>query len=84
MAKKSSFHSTDSRPDVEVHLPDSRVIAGPRGEEVGKFLQLVAESLDAPLVAAIVNGDLRELTFPIDMDARVSPVTMGEADGARS
>ena len=37
----------------------------------------------APLVAAIVNGELRELTFPIQMDAKLAPVTMADADGAR-
>jgi uridine kinase len=83
MVKKSSFHTTDARPDVEIHLPDGRVITGPRNSEVGRFLQVVAGSLDAPLMAAVVNGDLRELTFPIEMDASVTPVTMGDADGAR-
>jgi uridine kinase len=37
----------------------------------------------APLVAAIVNGDLRELTYPIKMDASLIPITMADADGAR-
>ena len=36
-----------------------------------------------PLVAAIVNNDLRELTFPIKMDSTLAPVTMADADGAR-
>lgn len=36
-----------------------------------------------PIVGAIVNGELRELTYPILLDAVVQPVTMGEADGMR-
>lgn len=34
-------------------------------------------------MAAIVNGDLRELTYSIKMDADLTPVTMSSADGAR-
>ena len=30
-----------------------------------------------------MNGELRELTYKIKMDARVQPVTMGSADGMR-
>jgi uridine kinase len=33
------------------------------------------------MVGAVINGELRELTYPIQMDATVRPVTMGEADG---
>ncbi len=36
-----------------------------------------------PIVGAIVNGELRELTFPITLDAIVKPVTMADTDGMR-
>jgi uridine kinase len=71
------------RPAVEVHLPDGRVLSGPRGTSAAEFL-LAANGRDqAPLVAAVVNGDLRELTYPIQLDARLAPVSMADADGAR-
>ena len=79
MTKKFSLVSP--RSSVEIHLPDGRVLSGPRGEKVEDFLS--ALDLPAPLVAAIINGNLRELTFPIDMDSRVTPVTMSMPDGAR-
>jgi uridine kinase len=69
------------RPTVEIHLPDGRVICGPRGEEVGKFLSLLDAEDTAPLVGAIVNGELRELTFPIHIDAKVTPISMEDTDG---
>ena len=69
------------RPSVEIHLPDGRVLSGPRGARVEEFV--AALDLDSQPVAAIVNGDLRELTYPIELDARVAPVTMSMADGAR-
>ena len=36
-----------------------------------------------PIVGAVVNMELRELTFPIKMDSNVRPVTMADADGSR-
>jgi uridine kinase len=71
------------RKTVEVHLPDGRVLSGPRGASAGTFLQSVEGSLPAPVVAAIVNDDLHELTYPIRMDCKISPVTMGDSDGIR-
>ena len=79
MTKK--FNLVSPRSTVEIHLPDGRVISGPRGEKVEGFLSTL--EYPAPLVAAIVNGNLRELTFPIDMDSPVTPVTMSMPDGAR-
>src|SRR5512146_1941898 len=77
------IQATDARPTVEIHLPDGRVYSGPRGVAVEKFLQALPEWLNPPIVGAIVNGELRELTYPITMEARVQPVTMADADGAR-
>ena len=83
MGTTPTFHITQPRPDVEVHLPDGRLLSGPRGAKVGDFLHSVVGSFDAPIVAAIVNGDLRELTYPINIESIIQPVTMSEADGAR-
>ncbi len=67
---------------VEVHLPDGSVLSGPRGMSAGEFLGKNYPADAAPLVAAIVNGDLRELTYSIQMEARLAPVTMADEDGA--
>jgi uridine kinase len=83
MSKTSKFHLTEPRPEVEIHLPDGRVLSGPRGAQVGDFLEAVADSFEVPVVAAIVNGDLRELTYPVRFESTVRPVDMSEPDGAR-
>ncbi len=72
---------TSSRPTVEIYLPDGRVLSGPRNASVGRFLSILPEGENPPIVGAIINGELRELTFPITMDAKVRAVTMGEPDG---
>ncbi|MCI0552437.1 MAG: nucleoside kinase [Anaerolineae bacterium] len=69
------------RDKVEIHLPDGRVLSGPRGARVGEFLSAMEH--DSQLVAAIVNGDLRELTYPIELESRVEPVTLSSPDGGR-
>lgn len=71
------------RKTIEIFLPDGRVVEGPRGSSVEALLKNSNLNFSAPLMGAIVNSDLRELTYPIEIDARVKPVTMMDADGAR-
>jgi len=83
VASSNRIKLTKARNDIEIHLPDGRVYSGPRGTQVGVFLKALTDPNDAPVMGAIVNGELRELTYPIQMDARVQPVSMSDADGAR-
>jgi uridine kinase len=90
MNDSDAIYWVEPRPAVEIHLPDGRVLCGPRGAPVGDFLNVYAgngaDPKDEPLppiVGAIVNTQLRELTYPISMESKVIPVTMGEADGMR-
>jgi len=75
------------RTDIHVTLPNAVVLSGAVGTSVERFLlhaqkqQLL--SLEAPLTAAIVDGKLRELTYRLQRDATVQPVTLAESDGGR-
>jgi uridine kinase len=80
MKPTSEFRLVPPRPEVEIHLPDGRVLSGARNAPVGEFLRAV--EFPVPVVAADVDGELRELTFPIGMDATVRPITMSDSDGA--
>lgn len=73
---------SDLRQTVQIHLPDGRVLEGPRGSQLVDFLA-DEKSGQVPIVGAVVNGELRELTYPIDMDSKVQPVAMDSADGMR-
>ena len=77
----TEFNLVSPRSTVEIHLPDGRVISGPRGAAVGDFLSAIEH--DSQLVGAVVNGNLRELTFPVGIDSIVKPVTMTTPDGTR-
>jgi uridine kinase len=70
------------RPPVQIFLPEGRVLEGPRGASLASFLSR-PDLTSAPVVGGVVNGELRELTYPIVSEARVRPVTMDEADGMR-
>jgi uridine kinase len=76
------LHIVPLRPTVQVSLPDGTVIEGPRGTQLELFMKKVP-SPPAPIVGGVVNGELRELTYPIAADAVVRPVTMADNDGMR-
>ncbi len=77
-----AIQEAQARPNVQIHLPGGRVLEGERGLQLAIFLK--DEDQDtAPLVGAIVNGELRELTYPIQLESEVRPVTMAEEDGMR-
>jgi len=75
-------HAALLRSMVQIVLPDGRVLEGPRGASLAEFLAQ-PDLTPAPIVGGVVNGELRELTYPIESEAHVRPITMGEADGMR-
>jgi uridine kinase len=79
----SQIKLTDPSENVQVHLPDGRVLAGPRGSCAAEFLKPILDTFPAPVVGAIVNDELHELTYSIQMESRLRPVTTAETDGAR-
>ena len=79
----TSIQETRLRDTVEIILPDGRVFSGLRNTPVGDFLRLLPDWSEPQVVGAIVNGELRELTFKITMDSKVKPIDMSSADGAR-
>jgi len=80
--KEESIKQVFPRDTVQIHLPDGQVLEGPRGTPLELFLKDFSNP-KAPIVGAIINDELRELTFPVEMDSNVRAVTMGEADGMR-
>jgi len=79
----SEIKQTEPRKTVEIHLPDGRVYSANRGTPVGLFLKVLPEASNPPIMGAVVNNELRELTYPIEMDSYVRPITMSDEDGAR-
>jgi len=79
-----TFHLTSNpRSDVELTLDDGRIITGRRGAKLEEFINLVQNSQQPLIVGVVLDGSLRELTFPLQHDGVASLITMSDADGAR-
>jgi uridine kinase len=83
MTMSSTVRLTQPGNEILVHLPDGRVLAGPRGASAADFLAPVRDTFESPVVGAIVNDELHELTYAIQMEARLRPVVMRDNDGMR-
>ncbi len=77
------FEIVTPRSTVEIHLDDGKTICGARGATLEQFLQVLPCDQREIIMGAIVNHELRELTHPVDIDSKVTWVTMEDADGAR-
>lgn len=77
---------SEPRASIRIQLPDGLVLEGPVGTTTGEFLR-VGEAqqgaYEAPLMGAVCEGQLRELTYPVNKDALISPVLLSSSDGGR-
>ncbi|PKO07000.1 MAG: nucleoside kinase [Chloroflexi bacterium HGW-Chloroflexi-3] len=71
------------RDTIEIYLTDNRVLQAKRNATLEEIFPILPEWKNPPIVGAIVNGHLRELTYPIKMDADVKTLNMADVDGAR-
>ena len=83
MSSRNDFDYVAPRDNVELHLSNGEVISGPRGSTLEEFFELLQEKGLPPIVGAVVNGKLMELSNKVTMDVQVHPITMEDADGMR-
>lgn len=83
MNPQPTVYLTERRPTVQARLPDGRVLEGRRGATLEEFIQAAKFPADMHVVAALMNGRLRELCFPLMDDADLAPVTTASNDGSR-
>jgi uridine kinase len=83
MANRDEFSFVEPSKDVEIHLSNGEVISGPKGGTLEEFLALLEERGLPPIVGAVVNGKLTELSYTVELDVEVHPITMETADGMR-
>jgi uridine kinase len=73
----------EHRPDVQVRFHDGRVFCAPAGTRLEAFIKKATAPHAAPVVGALVNGRLAELSEPIIADVDVEPISMATEDGMR-
>lgn len=83
MTDDSVVHLSRPRETAQITLPDGRTFEGPIGTSLETFLKAAYPAPEVPLIAALVDGHLRELTFPIERDVPVEPIDLSHSDGVR-
>ncbi len=71
------------RDTAQVWFDDGRVFEGPVGTPLERFIQAAGSDASAPTVAALIDNELRELTYRVEEDIEVTPITMADSDGFR-
>ena len=71
------------RENAQVWLPDNLILEAPIGTPLENFLNAVGLIEQQRIIAAVINGQMRELHYRITTDSEVEPVTMYSSDGMR-
>jgi uridine kinase len=78
---------SSAREDVRISLADGIVLSGKIGTSLEQFFREAENQgllkFEAPFMAAVVDGKLRELSYKIQRDALVQPITLSDSDGSR-
>lgn len=92
--KQPLIQRAEARTDAVVSMPDGSCWSGPLGTPLEAYFKQAHPELVPPvrpngqngketIIAALVNGHLRELTYPIRYDVEVRPVLFSDSDGLR-
>jgi len=71
------------RSTVQVRLPDGRVYDVERNTPLTELFRVAHPDEDNPAVAAVVDGELRELAWLVERDADVTPIVLSDSDGVQ-
>jgi uridine kinase len=83
MDVESVVQPAEPRETVQVYYADGRIYEAPVGATLETYIKAIDFDLPAPIMAANINGQLRELTYHIVTDSDVTPVTIADSDGMR-
>jgi len=71
------------RTTVLVQFPDNRIFEAPIGTTLESFIRAAYNEDPVPIVAALINCKLYELTNPVLCDVEVTPISIAHSDGMR-
>ena len=67
--------------NIKITLPDNSVREYPKGSTAMDVAKSISEGLARNVLAAKVNGEVRDLSRPINEDASLQLLTWNDADG---
>ena len=79
----ASIREAPVRQLIQARFADGRAFDGPVGATIEDFMKAAAPKSKGRIVAALVNGQLRELAQPLHTDVSLVPVTLASSDGVR-
>jgi uridine kinase len=79
----ANIHPAEPRDTAQVWFDDGRVFEGPIGTPLEQFIRVAGSDPRAPTVAALIDNELRELSYRVEDDIEVIPITMANSDGFR-
>lgn len=79
----NNIYPAPERQTVQVRFPDGTIFEGSKGSSIESFIKAANLPTHSPIVAALRNGQLRELSRPVDQDADLVPITLDYSDGMR-
>jgi uridine kinase len=81
--RMARIHPAPPRADVQVRFPDGRILQGAPGTTLEEFACVANPDPAVPIVAALVEGELQELSLPVTRDLDVAWIDMASNDGMR-
>jgi len=81
--QQPTVYKAEPRETAQVHLPDQRTFEAPVGTPLEKYLKAALNTSDEPVIAAMVDDRLCELTYRVNRDVNVIPVYLRDSDGVR-
>jgi len=82
-AEENTVWPSKPRTTAQVRFPDGQVYEAPIGTRLEAYIRAADLDLDAPVTGALVDGELYELTYRVERDVDVVPLTMRTQDGMR-
>jgi len=83
MTQENPVRLAQARDTAQVLLPDGRILEAPVGTPLRAFIDAAYPAPRFPIVAALVDGSLEELSWPITRDVTVQPLDLTTHDGIR-
>ncbi len=83
MGSEQMVRSAKPRETALMRFPDGRVFGAAVGTPLEQYIKVALSDTPVPVIAALVDGKLRELTYQMWSDARVDPMFLSNSDGMR-
>jgi uridine kinase len=78
-----AFRLSEPRETAQVWFQDGRVFEGPIGTPLEHVIRAAYPEAEVPIAAALIDGELRELTYRVESDVEVTPLDITNSDGMR-